>query len=118
MSRLTASGVPMVPAMAIRKTGTAKRPSGTRISAARSYTAQLSCVSKKLLCNVDGSRFFASVEQPNAHRAHGQPTQPIGPLDGEHTRRRKVWIQTDLVQVCPIQPVEIDMDQRESAAAV
>ena len=50
--------------------------------------------------------------------ASAMPGQPLGPFDRDHAVGRQILIEADLVELGAIKAIQIDMDQRQSAAAI
>jgi hypothetical protein len=54
----------------------------------------------------------------DAYRSRDCAREALGPFDRHHTALRQIGIEPDLVELDAIQPVQIDMNQRQPAAAV
>jgi hypothetical protein len=60
----------------------------------------------------------SSILDRDGDRARRRPGQPFGPLDGQHTTRGELAVQTDVVEIGAIESVQIDMHQRQAATTI
>ena len=53
----------------------------------------------------------AAIGDRDTDRIASRASESFGPFDGDHTLRREILIEANLVEVRSIQSIEIDVDQ-------
>ena len=58
------------------------------------------------------------IGDPHRHRIDNAPRQSLRPFDGDHAVRGQILIEADLIELGPIETIEIDVNQRQTPAAL
>lgn len=71
-----------------------------------------------MLISIDSNlaEVFPSIFERHANRASNRARQPLGPLDDHHSPINCKFFQSQVVDGCPFEPVQIDVIEIESAS--
>ena len=73
-------------------------------------------VLRRGLLDADQPDVLALIADADDERAGWAARQAIGPFHGGHTRVGNLWVEADLIEIGAVEPVEVDMDQRQPSA--
>jgi hypothetical protein len=73
---------------------------------------------RRELLDADQPDVLALIADADDDRAGRAARQAVGPFHGGHTRVGNIWVETDLIEIGAVEPVEIDMYERQTSARV